>query len=176
MLIGISGRARSGKDTTADYLVQNYGFTKVAFADDLKEKCKTDFDLSDEQLHGNLKDTTDYRYNKTPREIMQTIGRFYRSINANFWVDKCFNKLLLNKNYVLPDVRMPNEHDAIKKLNGLVWRVERSDELRGVVSNPNDISETSLEYYSFDLKLNNNGTFVYLYNQIDNWMINHDLY
>src|SRR5690606_29398259 len=35
--IGLTGYAGSGKDTTADYLVEHYGFVRVAFADKLKE-------------------------------------------------------------------------------------------------------------------------------------------
>lgn len=39
MLIAISGRAGSGKDTAADFLVKNHGFVKVAFADPIKRVC-----------------------------------------------------------------------------------------------------------------------------------------
>lgn len=35
-IVGISGRAKSGKDTAADFLVKNHGFVKVAFADPIK--------------------------------------------------------------------------------------------------------------------------------------------
>lgn len=35
--IGLSGKAGSGKDTVADYLVKNYGYTKVSFAGALKQ-------------------------------------------------------------------------------------------------------------------------------------------
>jgi hypothetical protein len=35
-IIGISGKAKSGKDTAADFLVKNSGFVKVAFADPIK--------------------------------------------------------------------------------------------------------------------------------------------
>jgi hypothetical protein len=36
LIIGISGQAKSGKDTAADFLVKNNGFVKVAFADPIK--------------------------------------------------------------------------------------------------------------------------------------------
>ena len=32
-IIGITGRKRHGKDTLGDYLVSNYGYTKIGFAD-----------------------------------------------------------------------------------------------------------------------------------------------
>lgn len=37
MLVLLSGKAGSGKDTAGDYLVSQYGFRKYAFADKLKE-------------------------------------------------------------------------------------------------------------------------------------------
>lgn len=36
-IIGLSGYARSGKDTAAEVLVEQFGFTRVAFADKLRE-------------------------------------------------------------------------------------------------------------------------------------------
>lgn len=38
-IVGFAGRAGSGKDTSADFLVNNYGFIKVAFADKMKRIC-----------------------------------------------------------------------------------------------------------------------------------------
>ena len=37
MIIGLSGYARSGKDTVAETLVNEYGFKRVAFADKIKD-------------------------------------------------------------------------------------------------------------------------------------------
>lgn len=39
MIVGFAGRAGSGKDTSADFLVKNHGFVKVAFADEIKRTC-----------------------------------------------------------------------------------------------------------------------------------------
>ena len=36
-LIGLSGMKRSGKDSTAEILQRNYGFSRLAFADKLRE-------------------------------------------------------------------------------------------------------------------------------------------
>lgn len=37
MLIGFAGKARSGKDTAAKYLVEKYGFNQIALADAVKQ-------------------------------------------------------------------------------------------------------------------------------------------
>jgi len=46
MLLALSGKMRSGKDTAADVLVDKYGFTKVSFAAPLKEICAAAFDIN----------------------------------------------------------------------------------------------------------------------------------
>ena len=37
MIIGLSGYAQSGKDTVAKVLIEEYGFTRIAFADKIRE-------------------------------------------------------------------------------------------------------------------------------------------
>ena len=114
MIIGIHGKARSGKDRFGDYLVEifanrhNEFFLKVCFANQLKQMCMEHFDLSDDQLWErgkNIREVPDARFVKsgsiddaiymgdadlveywTPREIMQELGSFYRKIRGDYWV------------------------------------------------------------------------------------------
>lgn len=58
-IIGVAGRKYNGKDTVADYLVDKFGYTKIAFVGPLKEVCHVLFSFSHEQLHGSLKETID---------------------------------------------------------------------------------------------------------------------
>lgn len=44
-VIAISGWKRSGKDSAADYLVKNHGFTRVSFADPLKDSVAEEFSI-----------------------------------------------------------------------------------------------------------------------------------
>ena len=59
MIIGIAGKARSGKDTFALMLVEELNkryyppFVMMAFANELKTRCQEAFDLSYEQLWGD---------------------------------------------------------------------------------------------------------------------------
>jgi len=51
MILGLSGKASSGKDTTADYLIDHFAWdSKIALASNLKEACKIIFNLSDDQV------------------------------------------------------------------------------------------------------------------------------
>lgn len=45
-IIALSGWKRSGKDTVAEYLIQNYGAQRIAFADPLKESVAQQYGLT----------------------------------------------------------------------------------------------------------------------------------
>ena len=66
--IALVGNMRSGKDTFADVLINEKGYTKIAFADELKRICK---ELFPEQ----------FRNGNKPREILQSVGKCMRSID-----------------------------------------------------------------------------------------------
>lgn len=70
MIIGLCGKAGSGKDTVADILVRDHGFVKVAFADPLKRICRDVFDFTDQQLWGpsESRNEPDFRYCRTPHQ------------------------------------------------------------------------------------------------------------
>jgi hypothetical protein len=70
MIISISGKANSGKDTIADHLVSKFSMRKIGLADPLKRFCKEVFDFSDDQLWGpsDLRNAPDFRYSKDPED------------------------------------------------------------------------------------------------------------
>lgn len=129
MLFVISGKARVGKDTFGKILKDALGgqYVTVAYADELKRKCMEDFNLSYDQLYGDLKEVQDKRYKKitrgdkisywSPREIMQFMGTdCYRNIDNNFWVKSLFKYLEKKRlhNVIITDARFPNEIEIPK--------------------------------------------------------------
>jgi len=89
MIIGLTGQARAGKDTIAEYLVKNHGFVRIGLADPMKRFCQHLFDWNDEQVWGNKKEEGDPRYKRldrndddiplgmvplSPRFALQTLG------------------------------------------------------------------------------------------------------
>ncbi len=70
MIISISGKARSGKNTFANMLAKELGkdayppYVMMAFANELKLRCQAAFDLTWEQLWGEDKEIYDQRYPK----------------------------------------------------------------------------------------------------------------
>jgi hypothetical protein len=63
-VLGISGFAGCGKDTLADHLVAEHGFTKLSLADPMKRLCQRIFGFTDEQLWGasQLREGADPRW------------------------------------------------------------------------------------------------------------------
>ena len=172
MEIGVSGKARSGKDTFAEMLATELNreayppYVMMAFANELKLRCQAAFDLTWEQLWGNDKEIEDERYPKpdgagfwTTREIMQNYGAFYRSIDGQFWIKNLF-KVAEEKDYtnvIVTDVRYVNEADFIADRGGFIIRVEREDKDR--IHNIEHPSETELDDYKrFDFIVMNDST------------------
>ncbi len=58
-LIGLGYIARSGKDTIADYLVNEHGFKKASYITSMKEALRSIFGFDDRQLYGDLKEVPD---------------------------------------------------------------------------------------------------------------------
>lgn len=152
MLIGIVGKARSGKDTVANFLVAEFNFAKLSFADPLKAIIMELFDMSHEQLYGDLKEVVDKRYAQTPRWLLQYIGtNVFRKLHENIWVNagirQC-EKTLANQNVagiVISDVRFQNEFSAIKEAGGQLWKVLRIDHEWVSGGIENHVSEIALD-------------------------------
>lgn len=153
MIIGITGKKFSGKDTLADELVLNHNFIKYSMADPLKDALKALFGFTDEQLYGNQKEIIDTRWKITPREVMQFFGtqvmqykiqELIPDLERNFFVKRFedFCKKNKDKNIVVADIRFQHEINSIKKLNGYIIRVTR-DNLNNNLSE--HISESGLE-------------------------------
>lgn len=103
MLIGITGRAGSGKSTVADILVRAHGFVSVSLSDPIKRACAEWFDWDEDTLWGpsEKRNAPDKRYPHafagsrseprewlTPRYALQRLGtEFGRACYENVWVD-----------------------------------------------------------------------------------------
>lgn len=179
-LIGLCGKKRSGKDTIADYLTDNYDFVRYSFAGPLKEACKEMFLFDDEQVDGSKKNETDERWNITPRKMMQLIGTelFQYDIHEHLeggefdvgrqvWVKRFefWFKENPNIDVVISDVRFPHEAEKIWELGGEIWKIDR-----GSTDEDEHPSEKEMDSIEGDQYIQNHGSFQELYDQVDTSM------
>lgn len=166
MIIGLAGYARSGKDEVAKILVEEYGFTRIAFADKIREllfemdpPIPVGYGLEAHtvglrnyvEIHG----WEEGKQNKTVRSMLQNVGVGARTVfGETFWIYQALSDVAPQDNVVVSDVRFENEANWIQTFSGQVWKVERP----GVEAVNSHISEHALDYYSFEQTLKNEGT------------------
>ena len=139
MIVGICGLIGSGKGTVADILVEQ-GFTKVSFADKLKDGVATIFDWDRAMLEGDTDESREWREQTddfwtqetgrtiTPRVVLQEFGTecMREGFDNGVWVSLLKKQMIDNPgNYVVPDVRFRNEQNMIRELGGEIWQVKR---------------------------------------------------
>jgi len=164
MLIALSGKKHSGKDTAGLFFTQN-GYMRLAFADALKDICKILYDLSEEQLNGNDKEKIDLRYNKTPRELLQFIGTLLRqNIGKNVWSDIIKNKLFDTKGQkiVITDLRYPDELEIIKSFGGIIINIFRPN----LEENEFNKHESEQQKLSYDYQIINDSSISDLHSKL----------
>jgi hypothetical protein len=181
IVIGVTGRKRSGKDTVGKYLINKYGFHRVAFADALKEACKHIFGFTDEQVYGDdLKEVIDKYWDYSPREILQKVGtELFREklpqicpkISNDIWLRSVARQIekLREKGYsrfVITDVRFENELDFVKNYRGFTWKVERPSIIIDSTI-PAHSSETQIDNFKTNYVFVNSGTLTDLYNLVN---------
>ena len=165
-LIGFAGKARSGKDTAGEYLVDNYNFLRYSFAQPLKDATKIMFGLTDEQIKD--KEKAAEPWGRSPRELYQKLGTdIARSIDVNVWVKGAdmFMKRNPSHSVVVTDVRFSNEAFWIRSQGGLV--VFLHSDTRGIFEGGGHSSENGLEGSDVDIVLQNDGTIEALYAKLE---------
>lgn len=184
VLIGIMGKKGSGKDTVSDYLVENYQFHKLAFADPIKQVAQIMFDFTEPQLNGELKETIDKRWGISPREVFQKLGTEFgqfdlpkyfptlgEKVNRNFWVERLkieYGKLPINCNVIVSDVRFNHEIEEIKKMGGKIIYIERNERIWE--KQDGHLSEKEMETLDkdlFDIRIDNNNCKQQLFDNIN---------
>lgn len=131
-IIGLTGFARTGKDTAAYYMEGRYGFARHAFAYSLKRACREIFGLTEEQVNGELKEVLDEYWNRSPRNILQQVGTdcLRERFGGDIWIKSLHKRIEatpIQTKVIVTDVRFDNEADYIHSQGGEVWRVVRDD-------------------------------------------------
>lgn len=184
--IGLIGKARSGKDTAALWLVRNRHYTRLAFADPLKEmalrvnpivdcsmwvypqEIKVDrlADIVEDEGWEVAKDA-----HPEVRRLLQQMGQTIREHDEEFWIKAMRRKLnnaeAWNLPVVVTDVRYPNEAAMLRARGFKLVRILRPEP---ALSGPESAhsSETALDDYAADVTISNDAGIDSLYTQVSN--------
>lgn len=184
MIIGLSGIARSGKDTVGNYLVEHHGFKKLAFADRMREMAYAidpmiDCDVTPAGGYIPLYFTdlvkhVGYDKSKDNPQVRRFLQRLGTEAGRNVWGDDFWTNVVRDKiihdgrfdRWVITDTRFRNEAECVKDMQGFVVRIERT----GIEAPNAHISERDLAEWNFDYFLKNDGSLDALYHAVDEMM------
>lgn len=171
-LVGVIGRKRSGKDSFAAPLVED-GWARISLADPLRDAALaldplvgevylTDPETGSAHVHreARLSDVIsvlgwEAAKDRVP-EVRRTLQRLgteaIRALDEGFWTRIALARIAASEApVVVPDVRYPNEADAVRERGGLIVRVVRP-ETEVEDAHP---SETALDDYVADVVIQN---------------------
>lgn len=188
MIIGLTGKLQSGKDTVGAYLVTKHNFQRRAFADSLKDSFCALLDI-DRWVLEDLKNQDNaivaIGYKNEPencppdhmwspirelsvREALQRYGtEAHREIfGSDFWVNATLpvGGYYTGRAIVITDCRFDNEASRIKELGGVVWQIVRP---RVPVSGKPHRSEQGIDPALIDEVIRNYGTLEDLYEKVE---------
>lgn len=165
VIVGISGYARSGKDTMGRILAEDYGFEVVKFAGLLYDILYAMNPItrwthpSGERDYWGVKPIVDmygWEYAKAHtddvRGLLQRLGTegVRNHLGEDTWVDAAMRLCKPGGKYVFTDVRFPNEADAILDAGGSIWRMQRV----GNVPESEHASEQLVDSLPYDYRIN----------------------
>lgn len=168
MLIALTGRARSGKDTAGQFFYSTYGFTQYAFADPIRAGLRAALGLTDWHFNEG-KEIVIPEYGKSPRQLMQLFGTDLgrKMVHPDVWQIRATllhpnlrfvvaaHAVRTVSNLVITDCRFDNEAAWVHKHKGYVVHIAR-DNAPQVSAH---ISENGISENLIHFKINNNGTF-----------------
>lgn len=172
LIIGLTGKMKSGKDTVADIIIESFKHKafakKVSCADPLKRLCIEFFGLKEHDVYTQEgKESWNHTWGMTNREVLQKIGT--DAMRNNFHKDVwaiCLKSAVedemaietqaggdMERVIIVPDVRFNNEAQAILDLGGYIFEVTRPG-----AEGDDHASEQGINRMLIDTTINNDST------------------
>lgn len=171
MIIGITGKARSGKDTLARVLRDHQGFDAIMwFAEPLKRAAAILFDIPfAEVMSDEFKDAVIPGWNLTGRDILQRLGTeaMRHNFGEDFWIRRWAIEYDRRQpqRCVVADVRFENEADHLRSLGGQIIHLSRPGAGLKAGEGAHE-SESGITFRDGDVAIRNDGTISDLARQV----------
>jgi len=167
-IILIGGKAGSGKDTVAEFLVNNCNFTQFAYANALKDYVSVSFNINRQLFdtqEGKMSEIIVNNRKTTPRQMLIDVSLEKKKENPLIWIQKVIESIKIcdNKQVVISDFRFPEEYTELIKIfdNVITIQIKRNEAL-----NIDDHSERALNNFKFDYIIYNNSSKEDLYKKV----------
>ena len=197
-LIGIRGKAGSGKSAIATYLHNTRPNTWTeAFADPLKQVASLLFGIPIDYFNDrDFKEVPFNFWGISPRQVVQFVGtemvrdtlyKLLPEVENNFWVARMVGRLageLDNMEYtkddvvVIPDVRFQNEYNWVLAQGGIIIHLTRPG-ADGIVGIPSHQSEHGIGFTHTTERnwiIENTGSLDDLYANVDKAVSHYSIY
>lgn len=156
-VIGITGSKGKGKTSFASVLtyllsINGYAARVLHFADYIKKVARDCYNREIGSVHGKL--------SKKDRELLCKIGDALRGIDPNCLVKVVEREIKESKGFIIvADVRLKRESDMIKRLGGIVIKIESRIYSRKENYLEDHLTETEVQVIKPDFLVENFGTF-----------------
>jgi len=125
MIIGLVGRARSGKDTAARALVPEYTIKRLA--QPVKDACKALYGWTDYALESDAKELRNEFWGLSPRQTMVHLTQKLKDyMGDDFFTRRFFAEWDGETPIVIPDVRYAPDVAEIHRRGGVTIKITRS--------------------------------------------------
>jgi hypothetical protein len=165
-IIGISGKRGSGKDTVAGIIQRlqpEKNWQILRFADKVKEIAALLTGLPLDTMHtqeGKRVFLPDYEM--TVGQLQQRLGTeaIRGQLHDKAWIFATMNQIRPEGNYLITDVRFPNEVGCIEEAGGIVLRLtgDPLSQLGDGTRDDSHSSECALDDHPFTFRVHNVGT------------------
>ncbi|MBS3648719.1 hypothetical protein KEU06_08765 [Pseudaminobacter sp. 19-2017] len=165
MLIAMTGKKRSGKDTVASMIAEETGYERIAFAGTLKGMIKfllmssgMSAEEAERRVNGSEAEKEEplvVLQDKSTRHAMQTLGTEWRdTIGKDLWTDIVKAKVQSTEGVIITDMRFPHEATFVDDHGGVKVRVVRP----GTTSTDPHPSEVLMDQIEVDFTIYNHGS------------------
>lgn len=177
IVVGLTGLARSGKDSAASVLVDCFQFRRIAFADALKEGCAAMLGLPLHRMYEGDREAILPEWGFSIRSFLQRMGTecVRTEFGDDFWIKAVQQRIASkaaqgNTRFVISDARFPNEAQWIRSMGGHVIHIERPG-----LERMDHASERGVPRELLDPVLVNDGTLKQFESKVYDWAQENDL-